>query len=48
MYRIGDVVSVCDDRGEVSKLQRGHGEWVENMTEVHVHVHCIVVYASAQ
>lgn len=37
MYSIGDVVSVNDDRGEVSKMQKGHGDWVEDMTEVHMY-----------
>ena len=34
VYKIGDVVSVNSDRGEVSKMQKGHGEWVEDMIEV--------------
>lgn len=39
MYSIGDVVSVNDDRGEVSKMQKGHGDWVEDMTEVHMYTY---------
>ena len=27
-----------DDRGEVSKLQKGHGEWNDSMSMVSVHV----------
>jgi E3 ubiquitin-protein ligase mind-bomb len=33
VYKIGDVVSVNSDRGEVSKMQKGHGDWVEDMIE---------------
>ena len=39
VYSIGDVVSVNDDRGEVSKMQKGHGDWVEDMTEVHMYTY---------
>ena len=34
MFRIGDVVRVMEDRGEVTKLQKGHGEWNESMATV--------------
>jgi len=34
MFRPGDVVSVMEDRAEVCKLQKGHGEWSEEMTAV--------------
>ena len=34
MFRAGDVVSIMEDRAEVSKLQKGHGEWREDMTAV--------------
>ena len=34
MFRPGDVVSIMEDRAEVSKLQKGHGEWREDMTAV--------------
>ena len=38
LYRSGDVVRVMDDRGEVSKLQKGHGEWNDSMSMVSEHV----------
>ena len=43
MYRIGDVVSVNSDRREVSKTQKGHGDWVEEMVEVHtcMYMNCL-------
>ena len=52
MYRIGDVVSVNSDRGEVSKMQKGHGDWVEDMIEVclcmyHMQVYVQVLYTMA-
>ena len=34
MFRAGDLVSIMEDRAEVSKLQKGHGEWREDMTAV--------------
>ena len=37
MYRIGDVVSVNSDRREVSKTQKGHEDWVEDI------VQCVVI-----
>lgn len=42
MYSIGDVVSVNDDRGEVAKMQKGHGDWVEDMNEVLCSLHVFV------
>ena len=36
MFRAGDVVSIMGDRVEVSKLQKGHGEWREDMTAVSI------------
>ena len=36
MFRVGDVVSIMEDRVEVSKLQKGHGEWREDMTAVSI------------
>ena len=38
LYRSGDVVRVMDDRGEVSKLQKGHGEWNDSMSMVKFHM----------
>lgn len=34
MFKPGDVVKIMDDRAEVTKLQKGHGEWNEDMQEV--------------
>ena len=34
MFKAGDVVSIMEDRAEVCKLQKGHGEWNEEMTPV--------------
>ena len=34
IFRVGDIVRVMDDRGEVSKLQKGHGEWNDSMSIV--------------
>lgn len=42
LYRSGDVVRVMDDRGEVSKLQKGHGEWNDSMSMVSVILHSLV------
>ena len=42
LYRSGDVVRVMDDRGEVSKLQKGHGEWNDSMSMVSVISHSLV------
>ena len=36
MYKIGDVVSVNDDRGEVSKMQKDREHWVEDTIEVYL------------
>ena len=33
-YQVGDAVRVMDDRAEVSKLQKNHGGWVEEMSDV--------------
>lgn len=34
LFKAGDVVCVSDDMGEVCKLQKGHGEWAEDMAQV--------------
>ena len=34
IFRVGDIVRVMEDRGEVSKLQKGHGEWNDSMSIV--------------
>ena len=34
MFRPGDVVFVMEDCAEVCKLQKGHGDWIEEMTAV--------------
>ena len=34
MFKPGDVVSIMEDRAEVCKLQKGHGNWNEEMTAV--------------
>ena len=36
VFHSGDVIRVMDDRGEVSKLQKGHGEWNDSMSMVSV------------
>ena len=43
MYRIGDVVSVNSDRGEVSKMHKGNGDWVGDVINVclNTHIACI-------
>ena len=33
-FKPGDVVRIMDDRAEVTKLQKGHGEWNEDMLDV--------------
>ena len=33
-FKPGDVVRIMDDRAEVTKLQKGHGEWSEDMLNV--------------
>ena len=33
-YRAGDAVRVMDDLAEVAKLQKNHGGWVEEMSDV--------------
>ena len=42
MFRAGDVVSIMEDRAEVSKLQKGHGEWNEEMTPVRNNLQILV------
>ena len=42
MYKIGDVVSVNNDRGEVAKMQKGHEYWVEDMIEIYACINCNV------
>ena len=34
MYEVGDVVCVIDDMAEVFRLQKGHGEWADDMALV--------------
>lgn len=37
-YQVGDIVRVMDDLAEVAKLQKNHGGWVEEMSDVsHTH-----------
>ena len=43
MFRAGDVVSIMEDRAEVSKLQKGHGEWNEEMTAVRNNLQILVL-----
>lgn len=33
-FRIGDTVRVMEDLEEVTKMQKGHGEWNETMQSV--------------
>lgn len=33
-YKRGDVVRVMDDLAEVTKLQKGHGGWIDEMSYV--------------
>ena len=35
-YEVGDVVRVIDDIAEVFRLQKGHGEWNDDMALVRV------------
>ena len=37
-FKPGDVVRIMDDRAEVTKLQKGHGEWNEDMLDVSVSI----------
>jgi len=34
LYEVGNVVRVIDDMAEVFRLQKGHGEWTDNMALV--------------
>ena len=34
-YEVGDVVRVIDDIAETYRLQKGHGEWADDMALVH-------------
>ena len=43
VFRVSDVVYVMDDRGEVAKMQKGHGEWAEDMALVYT-VHATLLY----
>ena len=43
VFRVSDVVYVMDDRGEVAKMQKGHGEWAEDMALVYT-VHTTQLY----
>ena len=43
MFRAGDVVSIMEDRTEVSKLQKGHGEWNEEMIAVRNNLQTLVL-----
>ena len=33
-YKPGDVVRVMDDLAEVAKLQKDHGGWIDEMSDV--------------
>ena len=33
-YEVGDVVRVIDDIAETYRLQKGHGEWIDDMALV--------------
>ena len=49
-YRAGDAVRVMDDLAEVAKLQKNHGGWVEEMSDVRECSHCRITgrYTYAQ
>ena len=34
LYEVGDVVRVIDDIAEVFRLQKGHGEWADDIALV--------------
>ena len=36
IFHVGDVVRIMDDVTEVKRMQRGHGEWNDSMTEVNL------------
>ena len=48
MFRAGDVVSIMEDRAEVTKLQKGHGEWREDMTAVSIWIYNLQQYSSTR
>ena len=35
---------MSSDRGEVAKMQKGHGDWVEDMIEVCIYMYNVYVY----
>ena len=37
-YEVGDVVRVIDDLAETYRLQKGHGEWADDMALVQTSV----------
>lgn len=37
VFRMGDVIRIMDDDTEVSRMQKGHGEWNEAMSKVTLH-----------
>ena len=34
VYKVRDVVNVINDKDKVSRLQKGHGDWLDEMAEV--------------
>ena len=48
MFRAGDVVSIMEDRAEVTKLQKGHGEWREDMTAVSIWIYNLQQHSSTR
>ena len=34
LVKVGDVVCILEDMAEVNKLQKGHGEWADDMVLV--------------
>ena len=36
-----DVVKINDDRDQVSRMQKGHGGWFDDMTEVNIRCSCL-------
>lgn len=35
-FNVGDVVTLIDDIEKVKQLQKGHGEWIDNMKNVRI------------
>ena len=40
VFKAGDIIRIVDDMGEVVKLQKGHGEWNDDMALVRTE-HCV-------